>query len=283
MAKWFRELSTEYVAGLLVLITVSVIGAAIAISIWAWASSSGPVRAMIILCFSVAGLLLLIEIWWFGWGRPAAIAAATASKEEEVRQGERDSAANAAREAAVKLQKQMFLTRERELEIAELKPAAEWASSLIERERGATTLLDYKAHLWSIALDDREPYLDIAVFINYAGVLELLIGEEQSGRLSWENRPFSQEPIVSMGTETVRPFRLHGPARVMLKLRQYVTPESASVLEKYLDLGGQEIEFWAKDYNLSVSKVSFDGSVSTGRLFGDYLAAGTAKKFKPPW
>ncbi len=174
--------------------------------------------------------------------------------------------------------------REIEAHLKELQPSIEWARGLIERERGHPSMyLNYKALFWGLNLVDREPYFEIGIFLNYVGIFDLIIGERQSGRLSWQNKPFSHEPVLTMGSETSRPFKLHGPTEGQLRLRQYVTPKSGAEIQAFLDRGVEEIEFWARDFEVSLSKASFDGEIlAEGRMFGEYLAVGGTKRYKIP-
>ena len=136
----------------------------------------------------------------------------------------------------------------------------------------------------SLNLKDREPYIEVAIWLKYIGIFDLIIGERQSGRLSWHNTPFSIEPELSMvGVEPSPPFKLRGPTGGELRLRQFVTLESAREIQAYLDAGVGEIEFEAKDFDVSLSIASFDGEIlANGRLFGEYLTVPLLGTYKIP-
>lgn len=163
---------------------------------------------------------------------------------------------------------------EQEQQIGSLQPLADWAKELIERERGSPWLyLSNEIRMRSLNLKDREPYFEVAISLKYIGIFDLIIGERLSGRLSWHNTPFSLEPELKMVlAEPSPPFKLRGPTGGELRLRQFVTPESARELQTYLDRAVGEIEFEAENFDVSLSIASFDGEIlANGRLFGEYL------------
>lgn len=178
--------------------------------------------------------------------------------------------------------KQAILTKEREDQIAILKPKADWAESLIAREDWIRAHLSSETRFWSINLTEREPYFEIAIWLRYIGVLQLTVGESVSGRLVWDGRPFSQEPVITLNGEPL-PGTLIGPTEAQLRIRQYVTPATAVELQALLDRGVEEIEFVAKDFHVSLSKATFAGDViAKGELFGEYLAVDTTRNYRVP-
>lgn len=174
---------------------------------------------------------------------------------------------------------QAHLKKEREDVIEDLTPKVGWADSLIERERGSVHLyLQVKCELWKVDhLDDAEPYFDIWIPVVYTGVMQLVIGETISGHLEWEGNAFSREPIASGSGNAKPPIVANGPTSSGLRLRQYVTTEArAKEIKEYLARGVIEMEFWSRNFEVSLSKKSFDGEVvAEGQLIGDYLPAST--------
>lgn len=198
---------------------------------------------------------------------------------------ERDDLQKALLQESQRVQYKDKKVDEQEQQIGSLQPLADWAKELIERERGSPwTYLSHEIRMRSLNLKDREPYIEVAIWLKYIGIFDLIIGERQSGRLSWHNTPFSIEPELSMvGVEPSPPFKLRGPTGGELRLRQFVTLESAREIQAYLDAGVGEIEFEAKDFDVSLSIASFDGEIlANGRLFGEYLTVPLLGTYKIP-
>lgn len=261
MAKWFHDFSVQYAAGIAVVVTLAVIGGAGAIAYWAFTTVTGPALATIIFCLAVAVFLGLCGALWLK-DRGQEVAPVSVEGQDLRRQIMR---------LHEQISTQQVQLTVREGQIANLEPLADWAKSLVDHETGSVSL-PFIARFWSLGLDAREPFIEIAIFYEYAGVLELVVGETKSGRLKWEGEAFNQEPILKLWGEAT-PLRMRGPARGQFRLTQHVTPASAKALQEYINRGVDEVEFWSKELQVSLSLVSpHDGeTVATGWLFGEYL------------
>ena len=177
-----------------------------------------------------------------------------------------------ARESLIVAEQQTELL---EGKVAELQPKATWADQLIGRERGWPLLVPRRAELWHVGhLHDAEPYFDIGIFVEYRGVLRLIVGQQYSGFLSWDGKQFAQQPRVTINPDTALPFDSVGPTLCILQLRQHVTRERAVELLTYLATPKVEMEFWARHFSISLRLETFEGEViHESHLVGDYLAA----------
>jgi hypothetical protein len=266
-------------------ITLVVLGSAGAIAYQAWDSTSGAARATLIFLLATVCLIILLQAWWFFVGKRSAIQKATDDATGELNKVHQEILSTERQKAQEELASQQLLTIQRDVEIRALKRITEWVHTLIDRERSGSVNVEQSVYLWGINLRDREPYFEFAVFLDYRGALELVIGERASGRLSWDGKPFSSEPTIKMGGKEP-PFRMQGPAKTCLIVRQHVSSASAAEIQTYLDGDVAEIELESRDFRVSLSK-AFNGEAlegSTGWLFGDYIGAKHEKKsFKPPW
>jgi hypothetical protein len=116
--------------------------------------------------------------------------------------------------------------------------AAEWADSLIQRERENPTRYlwcDYQLQGW-IDLEREEPHFTLAIKVRYHGVLKLVIGPP-SGKLMWDSTEFGRPPDCNFTAPQV----VQGPEEGTIALTQYMEAARAKTIKEWLD---KRMERW---------------------------------------
>ncbi len=116
-----------------------------------------------------------------------------------------------------------------------LKPLADWAERMIERET-KYPLFDHPMVKCHIArrqhLDDKQPYIDIILEIPYRGVQRLVI-DDFSGNFSWHDSVFAHDPrpVADAFGQGDLPFDHEGPTTAYICFRQYVFGREEEIKE----------------------------------------------------
>lgn len=278
MRHWLHAVSAQWVGAVLAVITLGVAAATGGVLLWAWSRMSLEARALAALSIVAVLWAILVTNYWFTLGRDSLRKKVEWQTRTELADKHEAALANQELKAQERLKVEHLLTRGAKYEVSQLQPAAAWANALIDRERGYVGhLIDWKVELWNEErLNDAEPFFEVRLSFTYSGALRLLVGEQVSGRLEWHGKQFAREPIASVGTGKDLPFHGDGPTTGAIRLRQYVTPARAHEIKAFLGRNVIEMEFWAKDFFITVAKESFSGEVvAEGKLGGDYLTAKT--------
>lgn len=162
-------------------------------------------------------------------------------------------------------------------DVEALRPKADWADSLLDRERVWPKLVWPSLYnVWKVNhLDDPSPYLEIEIVVQYHGVLRLTIDVSQRGRLSWNGYEFSQEPVITHSQSEELPYVSDGPCTAQIRLRQFVDGRRDE-LKKYLENHPRVMQFGTARLEISMRFETFDGIMVKDdvRLLGAEFTAG---------
>lgn len=134
--------------------------------------------------------------------------------------------------------------KQREDDIRELLPRAEWADELIEKERKVSLIEITRTALWhQEGLKADEPFFEIGIIFRYNGVLQLILNAfPPIGHIALSGEEFAIEPKITIDWKQPLPFNAVGPTGGIIRIRQHLqTKERAESLRKRLRLDEPEL------------------------------------------